>query len=124
MAFLAWPQQRVYLGQSWGRDQNYKAEDAATDGRICRNIKGVRSVTSDSEPPAERHWKRDKAEDAARRRRRMRTNFQFRRYDDGPKVGPPAPASSSAEVLASPLLAGRISRVVLYRANCSLLGDG
>ncbi len=53
----------------------------------------------------------------------MRTNFQFRRYDDGPKVGAPAPASFPAEALASPLLAGRISRVISYHADCSLLED-
>lgn len=54
------------------------------------------------------HWKRDKAEDPSRRRRRTRRNFRFRRYDDAAaKVAASAAAiKSAADALKSPLLAG------------------
>lgn len=73
---------------------------------IWRGLSGDVGLWADPNTAADQHYKRDKAEDPLRRRRRLRRNFRFQRYHDRPKGGMPPPAPSPTDALASPLLAG------------------
>ena len=64
-------------------------------------------VSADPNVADDQHWKRDKAEDALRRRRRLRRNFGFQPYEDAPRGGASAPGPLPPDALPSPLPAGK-----------------
>lgn len=82
---------------------------AAQHAMTCRLL-----FVADPNAASDQHWKRDKAEDASRRRRRLRRNFGFRRYEDAPRGGAPVSEPPPADALPSPLPAGKGSAPAIY----------
>ena len=79
--------------------------------KACHGMTSALPSAADPNAAADQHWKRDKAEDTSRRRRRLRRTFRFQRSEDAPRGGTPAAAPSPADALSSPLLTGEPGRV-------------